>query len=204
MYPAPCGELFETSIGLFAVSFKNSVLNKADGIVSCFYSCLKKEFVKRALILYHYYPAGTIEFLSDAAFTDAVLLFTERAKTGRLYNGNANVKTVLSNFFMMKLRQNLQTENRLSQKNVQYAAALQSSSTPEAGEDLISVEERYHAIELALGKMEPGDRQIIIWRHLEVKTCDEIAQLLGINTASATNRIYRCMQRLRNLTENIK
>lgn len=54
----------------------------------------------------------------------------------------------------------------------------------------------------ALAKMSVADRQIIQWRHIEEKSNDEIAALLAITVASATNRIYRCMERLRKLVED--
>ena len=62
-------------------------------------------------------------------------------------------------------------------------------------------ESRHERIMLALAKMSAADRQIIQWRHIEEKSNDEIAGLLAITTASATNRIYRCLQRLRELVE---
>ena len=55
----------------------------------------------------------------------------------------------------------------------------------------------------ALAKMSAADRQIIQWRHIEEKSNDEIAGLLAIKVESATNRIYRCMQRLRELVEEM-
>jgi DNA-directed RNA polymerase specialized sigma24 family protein len=52
--------------------------------------------------------------------------------------------------------------------------------------------------------MPAADRQIIQWRHIEGRSGDEIAKLLDIKVESATNRIYRCMQRLRNRVEEIE
>ena len=67
------------------------------------------------------------------------------------------------------------------------------------------VKEKRHAnVMRALAKMSAADRQIIRWRHIEEKSNDEIAKLLAITVASATNRIYRCMQRLRELVEEME
>ncbi|MFT3750781.1 MAG: sigma factor-like helix-turn-helix DNA-binding protein [Agriterribacter sp.] len=64
-------------------------------------------------------------------------------------------------------------------------------------------EKRHELIMRALEKMTAEDRQIIQWRHIEEKTSDEIAALLAIKVPSATNRIYRCMERLRKLVEEM-
>ena len=194
-----CKQLVYTDIGTFADAFKTNLKQTADRIINCLFKCFKQIFIKWALISYHQYPEDFLLFISENSFTDSILKFREVAASNGLRAGNATVKTVFFAFFKNKLRENLQKENRFAEKqqrlNVLHEAVLENN------EKAFEKEMLYRSMELSLQKMGTGDRQIITWRHLEEKSNVEIAELLGISTPAATNRIYRCMQRLRNLTE---
>ncbi|MBS1565257.1 MAG: sigma-70 family RNA polymerase sigma factor [Bacteroidetes bacterium] len=171
-----------------------------DKLLSCLYSCLKKTFTKWAAIAYRNYPADFIEHISDNSFTDCIIRFKVFVQEKRLYNGNAAVKTVVFSFFRNTLRENLQKENRQAAKYqlVNIDEAAMSAETEETDKK----NERLHIqLESALRKMKEEDRKIIIWRHIEEKSNDEIARLLQITVPSATNRIYRCMERLKALLD---
>jgi RNA polymerase sigma factor (sigma-70 family) len=202
MCPDECKAIFKTNIEAIVAVFKANLQQDADKIISCFYNCLKQEFIKRSSIIYNGYPEEFMAFVSNTAFTDSILLFTTKAAAGNIYDGNVNIRSVLSGFYMTTLRQNLQSEKRLLEKKEKYTLGYREEVAELNTDSDEAIEKRYLILQLALTKMEPADRQIIIWRHLDEKTCDEIAALLGITRASATNRIYRCMERLRNLTEN--
>jgi len=194
-----CKQLLYTEIGTLADAFKNNLKQTADRIINCLYKCFKQIFIKWALISYHQYPEDFLLFISENSFTDSILKFKEVAASNGLYAGNATVKTVFFAFFKNKLRENLQKENRLAEK--QQRLRVLPEPVLENNEKAFEKEKLYQSIEQSLLKMEAIDRKIIIWRHLEEKSNVEIAQLLGISKAAATNRIYRCMERLRNLTE---
>jgi RNA polymerase sigma-70 factor (ECF subfamily) len=130
-----------------------------------------------------------------------VLKFKESASRGELYKSNASVKTVLFHYCRNILLGYLTSEKRLAGKNKKLPDVIAYST----GETESEVKEKRHEhIMRALAKMSPADRQIILWRHIEEKSNDEIARLLAITVASATNRIYRCMQRLRELVEEME
>lgn len=194
-----CQELL--NIETISSAFKNNRQDITDSIISCFYSCYRSLFVKWAKITYRHYPVDLIESLANDSFTDGVLKFKESASRGELYKSNASVKTVLFHYCRNILLGYLTSEKRLAGKNKKLPDVIAYST----GETESEVKEKRHEhIMRALAKMSPADRQIILWRHIEEKSNDEIARLLAITVASATNRIYRCMQRLRELVEEME
>lgn len=184
-----------------SAAFKNNRQKTADNIISCFYTCYQSLFVKWAKITYRHYPVDLIESLANYSFTDGVLKFKESATLGELYKGNASVKTVLFHYCRYVLLRYLKDENRLAGKNKKLLDAM-AYNTGETENEI--KEKRHEHIMQALAKMTAADRQIIQWRHIEERSNDEIARLLAITVASATNRIYRCMQRLRELVEEME
>ncbi|MBS1610097.1 MAG: sigma-70 family RNA polymerase sigma factor [Bacteroidetes bacterium] len=190
------------NIETISFAFKNNQQELSDQIISCFYSCYQSRFVQWAKITYQRYPEDMIEFAASNSFTDGVLKFKEAASRGELYQSNASVKTILFHYCRNILLAHLTKENRLAKKNKKLESLFPGEAN--TGETENEIKEKRHAvIMLALAKLSADDRQIIQWRHLEEKSNDEIARLLAITVASATNRIYRCMQRLRELVDDI-
>lgn len=193
------------TIETISVAFKNNQRNLSDRIISCFYSCYQLLFIKWAKITYAHYPADIIEFAAGSSFTDGVLKLKESASYNKLYKGRASVKTVLFHYCRNMLLGYLTNEKRLAEKNKKLYPAFSDGTAYDMNEkEKELAESRHERIMLALAKMPAADRQIIQWRHIEEKSNDEIAGLLAITTASATNRIYRCMQRLRELVEEME
>jgi RNA polymerase sigma-70 factor (ECF subfamily) len=52
-------------------------------------------------------------------------------------------------------------------------------------------------VEEAIESLDPIDREILTLRHFEELTNDEVAQLLGLAKAAASNRYVRALGRLR-------
>ncbi len=194
-----CKLALSTSVESIVQPFKNNQHLQSEKIISCFYDCYQHEFIKWASIMYKGYPIDFIEFTANTAFTDGILSFSKKAAAGEIYQDKATIRTILFGIYRNQLRKYLQTEKRISEKKEKYALNVKEDKINEE----YMVREKLHLIlEQAMAKMEEEDRKIIIWRHIEEKNCDEIASILDINTASATNRIYRCMNRLRKLTRN--
>ena len=59
------------------------------------------------------------------------------------------------------------------------------------------------ALEQALSSMDDVDREILALRHFEELTNDEVASVLGLKKAAASNRYVRALQRLRELLEKV-
>lgn len=186
-------------------AFKDDRQDMTDSIVSCFYSCYRSLFVQWAKITYRRYPPDMIEFIANNAFTDGVLKLKEAAGRGELYQSNASVKTVLFQYCRYQLLGHLKDEERLAEKNRKLALLISNETGDNTGETTFEMKEReLENVMRALSKMSVADRQIVQWKHIEKKTNDEIAALLAITVDSATNRIYRCMKRLRNLIEEME
>lgn len=203
MKTTTCQELL--NIETISSAFKNNRQGITDSIISCFYSCYRPLFVQWATITYRHHPPDMIEFAANNAFTDGVLKLKESASRGELYQSNASVKTVLFHYCRNMLLGHLTNEKRLIEKNKRVEHLFLDETAYNIAETGNEVKEKRHAnVMRALAKMSAADRQIIRWRHIEEKSNDEIAKLLAITVASATNRIYRCMQRLRELAEEME
>ncbi len=199
----PCEKLM--NMETVCQAFKNNQPAISDRIISCFYACYRLLFIKWAKITYQRYPEDMIEFAANNSFTDGVMKLRESAGRDELYQSSASVKTVLFHFCRNLLLGHLTSEKRLAEKKQKLAPFIAGEITGNAVEAEGTVEEdRCRNLARALEKMPAADRQIIRWRHLEGKSNDEIARLLAITVASATNRIYRCMQRLRELVDDME
>lgn len=198
----PCKQIM--NVETISKAFMDNIQELSNKIVSCFYSCFQQIFVKWAIITYPAHPDDFVQFIANTAFTDGILKLKETATNNGLYNGQANIQTIVLGFCRMSLKENLQREIRLQEKNKKLQPIF--GGTANAGyvdEEPATNEKLYNLLQQALSKIDPQDRQIIQWRHIDEKPNDEIAALLGITTPAATNRIYRCMERLRKLTENL-
>lgn len=183
-------------------AFKNGKKELSDRIIGCFYSCYKTAFIKWATITYHQFPSDSIDFLANNSFTDAVMKLKESAVRNELYESQATVKTVLFTYCRNILLGYLTNEKRKREKDRKLAIILaEEHSNPWEDSSISLVAIKYEKIRRALAQLDPDDRQIIQWRHIEGRSNDEIAAKLAITVASATNRIYRCMQRLKDKIE---
>ncbi len=89
----------------------------------------------------------------------------------------------------------------------QYASAeslakflVDSSRTP--GAKLIHLETK-RRVQDALNAMEPIDREVLAMRHFESLTNGEVADVLSISKAAASNRYVRALQRLHGVLHGI-
>lgn len=203
MKSTDCQELLNMEV--ISSAFKNQQHHIAERVISCFYSCFRLPYIKWAKITYKHYPDDVIEFAADNSFTDGVLKLKESASSNKLYHSKASVKTVLFHYCRNVLLGYLKTEIRLTEKNKKLERFLLNQSgyhSIETEEDITEI--RHENLMRALANMTVADRLIVQWRHIEEKSNDEIAGLLAITVASATNRIYRCMQRLRELVDEVE
>lgn len=58
-------------------------------------------------------------------------------------------------------------------------------------------------VEIGLQHMEPIDREVLVLRHFEELTNNEIAEILGITKAAASNRYVRALSRLRSVLTQV-
>lgn len=167
-----------------------------DRITPCFYHCLKDEYIQRAVILFSHIPAGEMQFLSDSAFTDAAITFRSKAVENKLNDRGASLRTVFHHFFDFALLNQI----KKSKKKRINETSLFPDLEHNAGSDPTVSDTGNYDVDLlnkAMASLEEEDRKIILWRHYDRLGIDEIARLLAINKKSASNRVYRCMERLK-------
>ncbi|MCA8957549.1 MAG: sigma-70 family RNA polymerase sigma factor [Planctomycetes bacterium] len=58
-------------------------------------------------------------------------------------------------------------------------------------------------LEKVIDEMEPIDREVLVLRHFEELTNKEVAELLGIQTSTASNRYVRALQRLKDILSRL-
>ena len=202
MCTAECKQALNNTVENIIQYFLDKEESQCQKIVSCLYYCCKEEFVKWAAITYRKkYPGKFIASVSEMAFTDAIVIFSEKAAAGKIYQDKASIRTILFGFFRFQLLYHIQQEKRLSQKKDRYAIE-NIEGVKDTDEEKKEMELLYKMLEKALGEMEANQRRAILLRHIEGKKYDEIAAILAINTNSAINHIYRCMKNLRNLVHS--
>ena len=58
-------------------------------------------------------------------------------------------------------------------------------------------------VQEALNSMDPIDREVLALRHFELMTNGEVAQVLGLSKAAASNRYVRALQRLKQVLTTV-
>jgi RNA polymerase sigma factor (sigma-70 family) len=187
-------------------SFGENLKEQSDDIISCLYTCYYDSFIKWAIIVYDKYPEDFIIDISDRAFTDGIFKLQQFTIKKGLYEGKAGVNAIFFRFFKNQLKANLKKESRLAERNLNLPKNFPGEFQAGTNDDLkgLSDIKEEECLKQSLSQMKEDDRQIIIWRHVDEMCNKEIAKRLGITTPSATNRIYRCMEQLRNLMEKCK
>jgi RNA polymerase sigma-70 factor (ECF subfamily) len=87
-------------------------------------------------------------------------------------------------------------EMHLSGESVGGLARRLIASGTSPSRRLVRDEERQR-VRAALDQLEPGDREVLVMRHLEQMETYEIATVLGISAGAVRNRQYRALLRLR-------
>ncbi|HEX5151050.1 MAG TPA: sigma-70 family RNA polymerase sigma factor [Parafilimonas sp.] len=189
-------------------AFTQNIKEQSDEIFYCLYKCCYDKFIKWAIIRYTEYAEDMITDLSDRAFTDGMLKLQEFTIRKGLYKDKVSSDKIFFRFFKNQLRANITKEMRLTKKNLglpkDFPAQFSANTQDNAEEFSETKTENQSCLEQSLNQLKNDDRQIVIWRHVEEIGNKEIANRLGITIASATNRIYRCMERVKNLMEKCK
>jgi RNA polymerase sigma-70 factor (ECF subfamily) len=96
--------------------------------------------------------------------------------------------------------------NYLRKRNVRYEYAVQTKQsrkgiqeTSDSPECIVEADEAKKAIWAAIDKLSYDHREIIILRHFEDMSYEEIADILGIAVGSVMSRLYYARKKLRDL-----
>ncbi len=78
-----------------------------------------------------------------------------------------------------------------------YSLAAHLSANVDSPSQAAMKNESRHLIEQALQSMDPIDREILALRHFEELSNDEVAKMLNLKKAAASNRYVRALERLK-------
>lgn len=93
--------------------------------------------------------------------------------------------------------ENLTIGFNMDQSSVDLAAQIcDTEATPAAAATMEELQRRFQA---AIETMEPADREVIIMRHFEQLTNQDVAAALDLSAAAASMRYLRAIRRLRTL-----
>lgn len=93
--------------------------------------------------------------------------------------------------------QNLAIGFNMDQSSVDLAAQIcDTEATPGAAATMEELQRRFQA---AIELMDPADREVIIMRHFEQLTNQDVAAALDLSAAAASMRYLRAMRRLRTM-----
>lgn len=197
-----CNNMINEKMEAFKPLVAQHIKNDFEKLFTCLNNCLRMRFIKRIQVSHDAFTEDEMIFAADIAFTETLYKFKEMAVSGKLYDGNASVKTIINAVFSNKLREYLQTEKRLLQKKIRFSQNQAGTAGGEKADEYSSLEDLYLVLEQSLQEMKPADKELIIWRYLEGKSITQISELLGIGKASASNKLYRCITALRQSAEN--
>jgi RNA polymerase sigma-70 factor (ECF subfamily) len=133
------------------------------------------------------------------AYQLAFFVFYENILTGKLADINSSIKTYLFAIGKNKIFEQLRREAR-------YCRVIKEEllGFDIADNSYLEKEEKYQQLESGLEQLGSPCREIIEMTYYERRSMEYITQKLGYKNAATTkNQKYKCMQRLKKLTESI-
>ncbi len=199
MCSSNCLQFIENNIQKTIKQFNENNNQASEFAANCFSNCLKNDYTKWSKISYKNENQEILEYCIDVAFSDAILKFNEKANAKKLFISTATTKTVFFIFFKFKLLEHLQKEKRTKANTKKFGIF----NFTYKNDDYEDKELLYQKLEQGLKKLNDEDREIVLLRHKENKSIAEIASIIKINKNSTTNKVYRCMLKLKNIIENL-
>jgi hypothetical protein len=170
-----------------------------NSITACLYKCFLLIFKSWAKKIYYKENTAEIEIIAETAFADGVLKMNEKISTNQLIESNATIKTTLFSFCKFKLLEHLQKENRYQKKIATLQYLFQDHDNINKSND-----DNFEMLLLKLNdackQMTRDEIKLIKWRHIDLKTNEEMAKLLNMSVPALTNKLYRAMTKLKKLS----
>ncbi len=124
------------------------------------------------------------------------------------------LRLVVLQRLQLVVRHHLLTDKRDVRKEMSIGRALDGQPFDNIGQALadsitspsaaVSRTETVSMVEQMLESMSATDREVLVLRHFEQVTNDEVAEILGISVKAASNRYVRALQRLKDLIQVIE
>ncbi len=168
----------EKLLRMIAFRLDSRVVGKVDGE-----DILQDAFVETARRIQDYLDQPSVPFFVWLRqITKQVLIDTHRRYLGAK---------------MRDVNQEVALDRRGSASTTSCGLAAQLADSLTSPSQFAVREEMVCQLKAAMKKMEEIDREVLVLRHLEELTNNEVAQILGINKYAASKRYLRALERLR-------
>ena len=110
------------------------------------------------------------------------------------YDGSTAFRTWLMTILVNRCRSALQTRRRRDARLVADETALATAAAATNGDVALR-----HAIEQALARLEPAQREAFLLKHVEQLSYDEMSAMTGVGISALKMRVQRACERLQEL-----
>ena len=135
--------------------------------------------------------------LGDHGATDDVL---QEVSLAAVRESNATeIRQVRAWLYQVAVRQVLMFQRRESRyrKRIEHYSHSTKSSEFSRSAELLSASEQQDLVRNALHCVKPSDRQVLLLKYCQELSCQQIADLLGVQETTIQSRLLRARRRLR-------
>lgn len=196
-----CKERLQTSIYAFARSYYTNPDNSFQQIGYCLETELRNIFVATASVrLKETSPdEGYAKFISDSAFTEAILVFREKLKVDNWTDSGASVKTYFSRICWMKVKELTKKEKRLKDKHTGLAIIYNDKENGNGFETRAHSQVTYKMLAEAMKQLTPGHAKLVELRYGLCLPPREIAKAIGGDVGEIRKELFKAMEELRKI-----
>ena len=193
-----CGHYFlsETANGIWATGDAVG----QNRMFECLYETHRDAYFRRVIFKNSIIPEYRFRELAENAFLKAWELFNENGKAGKIHFSGREYTGFFFIIFKRTYLKLVAKEMRLAYAETDFGLLQRPVSEP-TGEikknDFFSTR-----TQLVLNKISSNCRQLLIWRHIENLSHDEIAARKKINRQSSIKIVSRCGKRFFDIWKN--
>lgn len=194
-----CTERLQTNIYAFTRSYYTNPEDNFRQLGYCLETELRNIFVATASVrLKQTSPdEGYAKFISDSAFTDALLLFQEKLKIDNWTDNGASVKTYFSRICWMKVKELTKKEKRLKDKHAGLAIIYNGKENGNGFETRAHSQVTYKMLAEAMKQLTPGHAKLVELRYGLCLPPREIAKAIGGDVGEIRKELFKAMEELR-------
>jgi RNA polymerase sigma factor (sigma-70 family) len=201
LYQSNCTQKLQTSIYAFTRSYYTNPEDNFWQLGYCLETEMRNMFVATASVrLKQNSPdEGYAKFISDSAFTEAILVFKEKLKIDSWTDNGASVKTYFSRICWMKIKELTKKEKRLRDKHAGLAIVYNGTENTNGLETKTHQEITYKMLAEAMKQLTPRDAKLVELRYGLGLPPREIAKAIGGDVEKITRELFNAMEELRKI-----
>ncbi|MBS1597426.1 MAG: sigma-70 family RNA polymerase sigma factor [Bacteroidetes bacterium] len=167
---------------------------------ACLYENHKENYFRRVIFKNSVVPEYKFREFAENAFLKAWESFNENGKAGKINFSNPDY---VGFFFIIFKRTYLKIIGKeLLRTNAEKEFGMNQHSSEENDLELKKNDFFSPKMQMVLNKMSENCKQLLIWRHIEGLSHDEIAKRKEINRSSSIKIISRCGKRFFDIWKN--